>query len=254
MSFRPYFFISSAFYIPHPKKLHTGGEDSHFISTDNITLGIADGVGGWASVPGANVAKFSRDLMELCNNYSNQNEPIEIIRKAYEKMQKSIIGSSTVVLAKLINTTIKFYNIGDSKCAVYREFKQVFETKTTSFSFNTPYQLGHRSKSTVDNGIIQDFDIEPEDIIVCGSDGLWDNLFNHEIEQILINSWSTISLPSGFVKHSSKRLADTAIFIGANEGKNTPFEIEARKNGHEWKGGKLDDTTVIVSQVVFNEN
>lgn len=35
--------------LPHPDKAHYGGEDAHFISNvGSGSLGVADGVGGWA--------------------------------------------------------------------------------------------------------------------------------------------------------------------------------------------------------------
>jgi hypothetical protein len=40
---------------------NSGGEDSYFIRSDS--LGVADGVGGWVSVKGANSALYSRMLM-----------------------------------------------------------------------------------------------------------------------------------------------------------------------------------------------
>lgn len=41
------------------------GEDSYFLRSDSF--GIADGVGGWATRPGANPALFSRLLMHFCS-------------------------------------------------------------------------------------------------------------------------------------------------------------------------------------------
>lgn len=40
---------------------YSGGEDAYFVRPDSI--GVADGVGGWVSVKGANSALYSRMLM-----------------------------------------------------------------------------------------------------------------------------------------------------------------------------------------------
>lgn len=44
-------FISGACELPHPQKRSTGGEDAWFVCSN--TIGVADGVGGWARRVGA---------------------------------------------------------------------------------------------------------------------------------------------------------------------------------------------------------
>ena len=41
-----YRFIHGSHMIPHPEKVHKGGEDAMFVSNNVIV--VADGVGGWA--------------------------------------------------------------------------------------------------------------------------------------------------------------------------------------------------------------
>ena len=42
--------VSGAVSVPHPEKAGTGGEDAYFLGEDGRSLGVADGVGGWAEV------------------------------------------------------------------------------------------------------------------------------------------------------------------------------------------------------------
>jgi serine/threonine protein phosphatase PrpC len=51
---------SGAAMLPHPDKVHRGGEDSFFIADHQAAVGVADGVGGWVS--GA-----SRDSCSSCS-------------------------------------------------------------------------------------------------------------------------------------------------------------------------------------------
>jgi len=51
--------------LPHPDKVHKGGEDAFFVSDDGQTLGVADGVGGWASL-GIDPGVFAKRLMAGC--------------------------------------------------------------------------------------------------------------------------------------------------------------------------------------------
>ena len=67
--------VSAAHVIPHPSKanrvydLHPrcGGEDSYFIDEKHNSVGVADGVGGWAS-HGVDPGLFSRELMVQMQN------------------------------------------------------------------------------------------------------------------------------------------------------------------------------------------
>ena len=47
--------------MPHDEKLHRGGEDA--VATDEYTLALGDGVGGWNN-HGVNPGLFSRALVE----------------------------------------------------------------------------------------------------------------------------------------------------------------------------------------------
>lgn len=39
--------MSGATSIPHPQKVDKGGEDAFFIADNKMSIGVADGVGGW---------------------------------------------------------------------------------------------------------------------------------------------------------------------------------------------------------------
>lgn len=53
---------------------HSGGEDAYFIRPDS--LGVADGVGGWVNVKGANSALYSRMLMHYsAMEFQNYDTP-----------------------------------------------------------------------------------------------------------------------------------------------------------------------------------
>ncbi|XP_021279457.1 probable protein phosphatase 2C 26, partial [Herrania umbratica] len=86
-----------------------------------------------------------------------------------------------------------------------------------------------------------------------GSDGLFDNLFDREIV-------STLSIHSDVV-NAAKALANLASNHSKDSSIDSPYSLEARSKGFDvpfWKkilgmkltGGKVDDITVIVGQVV----
>ncbi|KAM3396407.1 hypothetical protein P3S68_005413 [Capsicum galapagoense] len=53
---------SGSFYLPHPAKAKTGGEDAHFVCILTPAICAADGVGGWAGL-GIDAGLYARELM-----------------------------------------------------------------------------------------------------------------------------------------------------------------------------------------------
>ncbi|OHT07150.1 putative protein phosphatase 2C 1 [Tritrichomonas foetus] len=242
--------LSSCFQIPHPSKVLFGGEDACFVSKKNSAVGVADGVGGWSNIPGSNSAKYSHDLMDYSKEYSYLPNPLDILENAYEKVDKTIVGSTTATIAKLNDNNLSIINVGDSGCHVYREFKNIFQTKTTSHRFNFPYQLGFQSNTVPSNGTLDSLLVYSSDIIVCASDGLWDNVYNSDIEQLLYDAYEADLNPKVFTKRAAKKLAEMAYKNSEDKEFDSPFVKEAINNGiYFFSGGKPDDVTVVVSIV-----
>jgi serine/threonine protein phosphatase PrpC len=84
------------------------------------------------------------------------------------------------------------------------------------------------------------------------SDGLFDNCFDHEIQSIIKSKGKV----SGELSVSTQKLAEIiakkAEKHGADKEWNSPFSIAFEEQSKlKWgkKGGKQDDTSVIVSQI-----
>jgi protein phosphatase PTC7 len=81
------------------------------------------------------------------------------------------------------------------------------------------------------------------DIVIAGSDGIFDNLFVPQIKLILENC-----LAQGFsVQKTAERIAKTAYTLSLDFNYRSPFYKEALRAGYYIKGGKSDDISVIVS-------
>lgn len=101
-------------------------------------------------------------------------------------------GSSTVCILTL-NADDKFVsaaNLGDSGFAVVRNGTVVFQTPALQHFFDCPYQLGSYPDFVDATDYPSDastfsLNVMPGDVIVMGSDGLWDNLPMQEIVQLL---------------------------------------------------------------------
>lgn len=94
---------SGSCYLPHPDKEETGGEDAHFICTDEQAIGVADGVGGWAD-HGVNAGIYARELMSnsvsaIQEEPKGSIDPTRVLEKAYSSTKAR--GSSTACIIAL---------------------------------------------------------------------------------------------------------------------------------------------------------
>ncbi|SJX65874.1 related to PTC7-type 2C protein phosphatase [Sporisorium reilianum f. sp. reilianum] len=143
------------------------GEDAYFLRPDSI--GVADGVGGWASRAGADPALFSRLLMHFCAAELSkfdalsadelaahggkklrewqQLDPVEVMHVAWERCvrasrREGILGSSTALLAVLRGDELRIANLGDCVLLIIRAGELLFRSTEQQHSFNFPVQLG----------------------------------------------------------------------------------------------------------------
>ncbi|GMP89811.1 hypothetical protein CsSME_00041210 [Camellia sinensis var. sinensis] len=243
--------------IPHPNKVEKGGEDAFFVSSYNGgIIAVADGVSGWAE-QNVDPSLFSRELMAKASDLVGDEEvnydPQILLKKAHAAT--SSIGSATVIVAMLErNGSLKIANVGDCGLRVIRKGQIIFSTSPQEHYFDCPYQLSSEVVGqTYLDATVTSVRLMEGDTIVMGSDGLFDNVFNHEII-------STMAQYSD-VAEAAKALANLAHNHSTNSSFDSPYSSEARTKGYDvpwWKkfigmkltGGKLDDITVIVGQVV----
>jgi hypothetical protein len=95
--------LSGACCLPHPKKVETGGEDAHFICSEEQVVGVADGVGGWADV-GVNAGDYARELMlqsriAVAQEPHGDIDPARVMLRAHARTKCR--GSSTACILAL---------------------------------------------------------------------------------------------------------------------------------------------------------
>lgn len=247
--------------IPHTDKRHKGGEDAYVV-TDTM-VAVADGVGGWAEA-GIDPALFSR---ELCRNITDiyeksvqQNTPekqTSVISKPRELLVQAVAesrqqGSSTAVICMLDHQKNYLHtaNLGDSGYLLLRkngyDLTTVYRSKEQTHGFNFPYQVGVGGDDP-SRADLQVHEIQPNDILIVGSDGLFDNMFDDQITEVM----------KPFIKTSDELLdpelvaqmiAKQAEKLSLNTTWMSPFAKHAYDNYYDFKGGKHDDVTVVVSQ------
>ncbi|XP_017435482.1 probable protein phosphatase 2C 26 [Vigna angularis] len=243
--------------IPHPKKVNTGGEDAFFVSNYNGgVIAVADGVSGWAEED-VDPSLFPRELLANASNFIEDEEvnydPQILIRKAHAATSST--GSATVIVAMLEkNGTLRIANVGDCGLKLIRNGHVVFSISPQEHYFDCPFQLSsERAGQTYLDAAVCNVELMEGDTIVMGSDGLFDNVFDHEIVQTIVKYKD--------VAETAKSLANLASSHALDSNFDSPYSLEARSRGFKpplWKkilgmkltGGKLDDITVIVGQVV----
>ncbi|KAJ2019358.1 hypothetical protein GGI03_001558 [Coemansia sp. RSA 2337] len=190
---------ATAIDLPEEEMATSAGEDAFFHRTD--ALGIADGVGGWAGVKDADPSLFARRLMhhvsleiqryediddEMFSHYYDA-APVDILRRAYEftlgEMEAlAMRGSSTACVVVLRGDELRVANLGDCGLTVVRQGDMVYRTEEQQHSFNYPYQLGTEAHSDrPSDAQVFRLKIQKGDVIIVGSDGVFDNLFDEDI-------------------------------------------------------------------------
>ena len=78
---------------------------------------------------------------------------------------------------------------GDSGFVVLREGKPVLHSEPLQHHFDCPLQFGHPAFGTLtdwaDNANVYTLELKAGDVVITGSDGLWDNVFLEELLQLL---------------------------------------------------------------------
>ncbi len=87
--------------------------------------------------------------------------------------------------------------------------------------------------------------LQPGDIVVTGTDGLFDNVFSEEAAAIAARcrakGQSAATAAQVLCRYARARAADTKY--------NSPFSYGAMQAGYVYQGGKMDDITVLVTYV-----
>ncbi|CAL0332674.1 unnamed protein product [Lupinus luteus] len=245
--------ISGSCYLPHPDKEETGGEDAHFICSEEQAFGIADGVGGWAD-HGVNSGFYSRELMSKSVDAIQEEpkgsiDPARVLEKAHSNTKAR--GSSTACIITLTDQGLNAINLGDSGFMVVREGHTVFQSPVQQHDFNFTYQLECGSDGDLpSSGQVFTIPVAPGDVIIAGTDGLFDNLYNNEITTIVVHA-----IRAGFSPQvTAQKIAALARQRALDKDRQTPFSTAAQDAGFRYHGGKLDDTTVVVSYITSSGN
>ncbi|OMJ69878.1 hypothetical protein SteCoe_32292 [Stentor coeruleus] len=263
-----------------------GSADAWIIDHEKQMFGVADGVSEWSTF-GLDPSRFPIELMKHCLDIlyefkENDQEYTDLLERIVLEATQRIksYGSSTLLLALCRNSLLYTYCLGDSSFIVLRKRDEtsnlitVYRSVEQQHQFNCPFQLSNlpkphtydefsakgfsslvsllkRSSKTMNDS---PFDANNEmillkvgDIVIAGSDGLFDNLYDQDIIKMAEHALGLYQDPMMFTRNLAVNLTERAISKGWDHNYRSPFARNAGKSGKKYMGGKLDDTSVIVA-------
>lgn len=213
-------------------------------------------------------------------------DPVGYLQSAYEETLRATtsptewLGTTTSATAILHYTKeqggaqkplLYVTNLGDCKILVIRpaEEKVIFRTAEQWHWFDCPMQLGTNSIDTPrKDAVLSKIALQEDDIILALSDGVMDNLWEHEVLRTVldsINKWEEGRVSHedlGRVSHEdlpdsrmaeernvfvARELLNAALAIAQDPFAESPFMEKAIDEGLAIEGGKMDDISVVVA-------
>ena len=245
VSFRERGFNCNLHVQPLAGKINPQGEDSAVC--DPRFLAVADGVGGWGA-KGIDSSLYSQKLINLIKEIYSFNlalyarHPAELIKAAWAANREQ--GSSTLVVATQVGNMLYSAKIGDSDVLILRRNAQgytpVFKSVPQQHELDMPYQLqaGNDNRYFIQS---HEHQVSPGDMVILGSDGLFDNLFVKTIVNLVNKNMGKSPLEIAQV------LVKAAVWFSTQTIYPTPFSWNRELHGLKHTGGKPDDTTAVVA-------
>lgn len=242
------------------------GDDAMLCSVS--MLACADGISEWGVDKDAglwarsNLETMSRNLTSLKNKIAPEtisgDQVAALLDDSYQRTvrlmrEEHLEGSSTLLVAVIMDKILQIASIGDCKLFIFRDGKICFENQIQMDSPLCPRQIGTNSymkKLPSELAWFETFPLQENDILILCSDGLVDNLWIEEIEkftyEVLYINQSSLQLLADLLVYKSKESALDSNIISpyidkVNELKNTYMT-----------GGKMDDISVTVARVLKN--
>lgn len=234
----------SAYVLPDPKKLFWGGEDATFVK--GRTFGVFDGVSGADKKDGVPLYSLTlaREMKSRVGTGGMEmKDMIDALASCVEFANKRATGASTALVGSISEDgVLRVLNVGDCTAVVVRGDKVVARTKEINHFYECPYQFSEISPDRPRDGTRLNLSLKKGDIIIAGSDGVFDNL---EEEQI-VKEVTSSPRKAGVI---AKRVSDLSRRISQNPMAITPFsKLALKKKNPDYAdgiGGKVDDVCCV---------
>eukprot|EP00271_Cylindrocystis_brebissonii_P004755 TRINITY_DN16597_c0_g1_i1.p1 TRINITY_DN16597_c0_g1~~TRINITY_DN16597_c0_g1_i1.p1 ORF type:complete len:528 (+),score=72.50 TRINITY_DN16597_c0_g1_i1:164-1747(+) len=158
-------------------------------------------------------------------------------------------GSATACILVLADNKLVAANLGDSGFVVIRNGKTIFKSPPQQHDFNFPYQLGSEGSDSPQMAQVFSLPVAAGDVLVVGTDGLFDNLFDSDVTAVVMHCVKAGKGPQA----TSEQLAALARLRAQDRTHFSPFAKAAQEAGYRYQGGKMDDITVLVSYITSRQ-
>lgn len=276
---------SSSYSKPLPSKAETGGEDACLIG-DQFLI-VADGVGGWRE-KGIDSGKYARELCDRAAKIFRSSQkfyvhhPKKVLMNAANETKSEGSATCCILIIDPTQAILRSAYIGDCGYMILRKevreekshseiikksdkgmdssssdeegskkiiLREVFISEEQTKKFNFPYQVGVNGDDP-ETSLSYTHELKINDIIIAGSDGLFDNLTTKEIKD-LVRPYLIASDKVYSTDLLAEILSQKAFENSRNPLYNSPYAQRAKNEKIDYKGGKKDDITVVVAQVEF---
>lgn len=251
------------------------GDDAMLVSP--TVLGIADGVSGWESKgEHSSSGVWSRSMLETLSrllteykishypHHLNKRDIDQVIDDSYLHTShlmdlQDLQGSSTLILCMLSGEYLKMISIGDSKIFIIRDGKIIKTNEEQMISELCPQQIGTQTLTMLPSEMawVDSIKLHENDIMLMCSDGITDNLYQWEIEEIIHEN---INVKDVSLKQAANRLLARAKEVAFDDYAYTPYNervnaLPKDKYGSKSSsGGKLDDMSICLGRVIPNKD
>lgn len=244
-------------------------------------LGICDGVSGVAHL-GIPPDELPRDLLTCCREklLSCSGRPTDtddgtwltgLIERAFDSTQA--YGATTLLLATLRGSNLVTATLGDCALLVLRpcslwpfRLRQIFKTVPGRYDTRRPVQVQRlhgfsdaNAHTVIQGAMVSTTPVQHGDLLVIGSDGLFDNLRDDDVQHAVEECCMAALGPPGSppivpspaqLRHVAATIVDLAI---ANVRLDQPDDAQCLPwsgHGGDVPANNADDTTALVATVV----
>lgn len=215
---------------------------------------------GWPGEPEVDTTQDYEDREAVEGWELHPRECLKLAYQATLRERSVIAGSSTACLINLNASSglLRAANLGDSGFMIIRSSSVFYRQRAQTHFFNCPKQLAKipsvigRSSAVTDSpedADVYETKLRDGDLVIVYTDGMSDNVFNHEVTSICSLISRSGRSEDAQVKLISDRIIEYARACMFNERRTSPFQITAATNGKVFNGGKLDDITLVVALV-----
>ncbi|KAG2143096.1 hypothetical protein DEU56DRAFT_258244 [Suillus clintonianus] len=170
------------------------------------------------------------------------------------------------------DAVLKIAHLGDCMGMLVRDENIAWRSEEMWRAFNTPVQLGPASSARPRDAQILSLPVQADDILILASDGLSDNLWDYEVLDEVVRFKRSFLKSDGegsgegllgrrtLAGMLSEALCSRARRVSERRGRGVddgvfdmedevPFACRARESGKPFRGGKIDDISVLVAVI-----